>query len=144
MLVISKFAIGERVLCVWGSLLYEAVVIIKLVKPKTIEYYLHFPEWNNTWDEWVTENRLLKYNRENLQRKRELQIKMKRLMEDDSGCCSPLGMGHSYQVKRSADGSTSSKEVIVIKPKNCQSSTISNVMKREHKPLEINTKKYSI
>lgn len=71
-----KFAEGERVLCFHGPLIYEAKCMKGQVKEKTPRYLIHYNGWNKNWDEWVPENRVLKFNEANLQKQRELREQM--------------------------------------------------------------------
>ncbi|KAI1283021.1 Mortality factor 4-like protein 1 [Halotydeus destructor] len=68
-----KFVEGERVLCFHGPLLYEAKCIKSEQKEKTIRYFVHYQGWNKSWDEWVPEDRVLKFNDTNTKRQRELE-----------------------------------------------------------------------
>lgn len=72
---------NEKVLCFHGPLIYSAKIlkaelwsgddnITAAVGP---HYLVHYDGWKKTWDEWVPETRLLKYNDENLARKATLQ-----------------------------------------------------------------------
>lgn len=72
---------SEKVLCFHGPLIYSAKVlkaekwtgddnVTGQVGP---HYLVHYDGWKKTWDEWVPETRLLKYNDENLARKATLQ-----------------------------------------------------------------------
>lgn len=64
---------GEKVLCFHGPLLYEAKAIKFQVQEKAVRYYVHYQGWNKSWDEWVPENRVLKYNEANIEKQRELK-----------------------------------------------------------------------
>ncbi|RWS02492.1 Mortality factor 4-like protein 1 [Dinothrombium tinctorium] len=68
-----RFQEGERVLCFHGPLLYEAKCIKVQVKDKVVKYFVHYQGWNKSWDEWVPESRVLKYNDANAQKQKELQ-----------------------------------------------------------------------
>lgn len=91
-----KFAEGEKVLCFHGPLIYEAKALKSTItKDKQLKYFVHYAGWNKkwvwkdnksphgackeiniwyfSWDEWVPEHRVLKYNDVNLQRQKELQ-----------------------------------------------------------------------
>ncbi|XP_067642628.1 nuA4 complex subunit EAF3 homolog [Eurosta solidaginis] len=69
----QKFAEGEKVLCFHGPLIYEAKALKSTItKDKQIKYYIHYAGWNKNWDEWVPENRVLKYNEANVQRQKEV------------------------------------------------------------------------
>ncbi|KAL1457546.1 hypothetical protein WDU94_007762 [Cyamophila willieti] len=69
-----RFKAGEIVLCFHGPLIYEA----KCHNVRTndfglSEYFIHYNGWNKTWDEWVPECRVLKYNEPNVQRQKDLK-----------------------------------------------------------------------
>ncbi|GAB0088155.1 mortality factor 4-like protein 1 [Sergentomyia squamirostris] len=67
-----KFAEGEKVLCFHGPLIYEAKALKSQVKDKNVRYFIHYAGWNKNWDEWVPENRVLKYNEVNVQKQKEV------------------------------------------------------------------------
>ncbi|EFX89937.1 mortality factor 4-like protein 1 [Daphnia pulex] len=67
-----KFKEGERVLCFHGPLLYEAKSLKAEFKDQQNKYLIHYAGWNKNWDEWVPENRVLKYNDQALQKQKEL------------------------------------------------------------------------
>lgn len=79
-----KFAENEKVLCFHGPLLYEAKCLQAEVREvngiPTAQYNVHYNGWNKSWDEWVDETRILKYNEENLNRQKTLldSVKAKR------------------------------------------------------------------
>jgi mortality factor 4-like protein 1 len=77
-----KFKEGEKILAYHQSLIYEAKVLKAEMRPdpnKRIEgkkkpyYLIHYQGWNDRWDEWVDDTRLLKFTDEN----REIQQKIK-------------------------------------------------------------------
>lgn len=43
-----------------------------VMKDKQVKYFIHYAGWNKNWDEWVPENRVLKYNESNVQRQKEV------------------------------------------------------------------------
>lgn len=64
---------GEKVLCFHGPLIYEAKCLKSFVKEKGgVRYFIHYAGWNKNWDEWVPEQRVLKYSDLNLQKQKEL------------------------------------------------------------------------
>ncbi|KAG1750642.1 MRG-domain-containing protein [Suillus paluster] len=75
-----SFAVGERVLCYHGPLVYEA----KILKAETWDetntklptvgphFFVHYKGWKQTWDEWVPITRLLKFNDTNVQLQKAL------------------------------------------------------------------------
>ncbi|KAL5638912.1 hypothetical protein ACGC1H_003318 [Rhizoctonia solani] len=70
------FAVGERVLCYHGPLIYEAKILKSETAtegnphPKTgctgVHYLVHYKGWKQSWDEWLLPSRLLKWNDANL------------------------------------------------------------------------------
>ncbi|KAJ1117438.1 hypothetical protein NDU88_005638, partial [Pleurodeles waltl] len=63
---------GERVLCFYGPLLYEAKCVKVSIKENQVKYFIHYSGWNKNWDEWVPDSRVLKYVETNLQKQKEL------------------------------------------------------------------------
>lgn len=87
-----------KVLAYHGPLIYEAKVIkchmagskyvesideeIQLLEdvnlpPKSLEvdmYFLHYKGWKDKWDEWVTRDRIMEYNEQNLELMKRLRI----------------------------------------------------------------------
>ncbi|KEI41378.1 uncharacterized protein L969DRAFT_85154 [Mixia osmundae IAM 14324] len=74
------FSPNERVLCFHGPLIYEAKVLTaenwtdahNSGPGRGPHYKVHYKGWKQTWDEWVPEDRALKYNEESLARQRQL------------------------------------------------------------------------
>lgn len=72
---------GEKVLCFHGPLIYSAKVLKaeKWTGDDNVRgdvgpfYQVHYDGWKKTWDEWVPEARLLKFNDENLAKKAGLE-----------------------------------------------------------------------
>ena len=72
------YSLGEAVLCSQGVLIYEAKIQdIKKEKGETL-YGVHYKGWNKSWDEYVTDARLMKINEENLMKQKELQEAVKK------------------------------------------------------------------
>ncbi|CBQ68343.1 related to Chromo domain protein MRG15 [Sporisorium reilianum SRZ2] len=75
------YADSEKVLCFHGPLIYAAKILKseKWTGDENVtgqvgpHYLVHYDRWKKTWDEWVPETRLLKYNDENLARKATLE-----------------------------------------------------------------------
>ncbi|XP_014221767.1 mortality factor 4-like protein 1 [Trichogramma pretiosum] len=72
-----KFLEGEKVLCYHGPLIYEAKLLKSSVTKdgKSTQYYIHYAGWNKNWDEWVPEDRVLKFNDENVKKQKETSLK---------------------------------------------------------------------
>uniref|UniRef100_A0A1A9ZTT7 Chromo domain-containing protein n=1 Tax=Glossina pallidipes TaxID=7398 RepID=A0A1A9ZTT7_GLOPL len=68
----QKFAKGEKVFCFNGPFFYEAKILqCELTDDKNFEYYVHYIGWNNYSDEWVPEDRILKYNENNASKEKK-------------------------------------------------------------------------
>nr|AFD29601.1 MRG-1 [Schmidtea mediterranea] len=67
-----KYSIGEKLLCYHGPLLYEAKCI-EIQESSEIRYLIHYQGWNKTWDEWVNDTRILKFNEAGIKKQKELQ-----------------------------------------------------------------------
>ncbi|KAI9030028.1 MRG-domain-containing protein [Phycomyces nitens] len=73
-----QFEENERVLCYHGPLLYEAKVLEKQWMEEGTEhpgshYLIHYKGWKQTWDEWVPETRVVRWNEPNLKMQRQLK-----------------------------------------------------------------------
>ncbi|KAF2932469.1 hypothetical protein DAI22_04g000200 [Oryza sativa Japonica Group] len=68
-----SFKEGERVLAYHGPLLYEAKVQKSENKEDEWRYHVHYLGWSKSWDEWVTNDRLLKLTDENIRKQQELE-----------------------------------------------------------------------
>ncbi|GAA6058684.1 hypothetical protein JCM10212_003372 [Sporobolomyces blumeae] len=81
-LAMSKlsYAENERTLCFHGPLMYEAKVLKAEMWTKGSNktgavgphYFVHYKGWKQTWDEWVPEERLNKFNDENIRKQKAL------------------------------------------------------------------------
>eukprot|EP00833_Pecoramyces_ruminatium_P003561 jgi/Orpsp1_1/1177593/evm.model.c7180000062054.1 len=74
------FLNDERVLCYHGVLIYEAKILKgEIWENKSIpeengpHYFVHYKGWKQTWDEWVPEERILKWTDENIKMKNSLK-----------------------------------------------------------------------
>ncbi|KAL8948783.1 MAG: hypothetical protein Q9222_005062 [Ikaeria aurantiellina] len=65
----------EKVLCFHGELLYEAKILeVKQDSPsEPFSYRIHYKGWKGTWDDWVEDDRLRKYNDENRETEKALK-----------------------------------------------------------------------
>lgn len=101
----NKFAEGERVLCFHGPLIYEAKCLKSRVNEEdhaTNEYFVHYAGWNKSWDEWVPEMRILKYNETNVAKQKELQKSHKSISQKKTKGATPkLGKIPGKDVKGS-------------------------------------------
>lgn len=67
----TAFRQGEKVLAHHNSLIYEAKVLE--VDSRRKHFYVHYLGWNQKWDEWVDMDRLMKHNKENLEKQKALE-----------------------------------------------------------------------
>ncbi|XP_065191132.1 mortality factor 4-like protein 1 [Sycon ciliatum] len=98
----KKFSDGEKVLCFHGPMIYEAKCIRGQVKDKAMQYMIHYNGWNKSWDEWVPENRVLKYNDANLQKQKELQQQSKSSKKRRGGP-DRTGLGDKHEKLKKAE-----------------------------------------
>ncbi|KAI8394081.1 MRG-domain-containing protein [Radiomyces spectabilis] len=107
----------ERVLCYHGPLLYEAKVIRREKREDNDDseggrhYYIHYKGWKQTWDEWVPEERVLKFTDTNIQKQQQLkEMHSKRKPSRSSNTSHPGSSAHdaveSRGRKRHRDAST--------------------------------------
>ncbi|CAG0881359.1 unnamed protein product [Cyprideis torosa] len=70
----ALYDLNSKVLCYHGPLIYEAKVLRREFQTtdNIWEYFVHYSGWKSKWDEWVPEDRVLKYNDENLVKKKEV------------------------------------------------------------------------
>ncbi|KAJ5224060.1 hypothetical protein N7468_008602 [Penicillium chermesinum] len=78
----SPYVKDERVLCFHHEILYEAKILdVRHQDPSDkkspMEYKVHYKGWKSTWDDWVLEDRLRKWNEQN----RELATNIRREAE---------------------------------------------------------------
>lgn len=79
-------------------------------KDTTIRYFVHYQGWNKSWDEWVPENRVLKFNDANIDKQKELRDshdankakKKKRALENETSVPSPSSNSSFAKSTRSA------------------------------------------
>ncbi|RZF47646.1 hypothetical protein LSTR_LSTR009530 [Laodelphax striatellus] len=106
-LVVEDIAVGEKVLCHQGSLIYEAKILqIGICKEtRKPEYRIHYYGWKKTYDEWVPQSRILKLNEINLKKKRELEISLSKAKESKS---KKKGTNTKSKKSKSSDSSSQS------------------------------------
>jgi len=70
--MVAKYKVDEKVLCYHGPLLYEAKCTKIKKDGNSHQFFIHYQGWNKNWDEWVTEDRMLKQNTENIEKQKKL------------------------------------------------------------------------
>ncbi|KAI8140154.1 MRG-domain-containing protein [Fennellomyces sp. T-0311] len=73
-----QFDIDEKSLCFHGPLIYEAKILDRQWMDSNPDfqgpyYFVHYKGWKRTWDEWVPETRVLRWNDSNLQMQQKLK-----------------------------------------------------------------------
>lgn len=64
--------IGEKIICMQNSYLYEAKCIDLKKEKNHFMYKVHYKKWNSKHDEWVVESRILKYNKKSVREMKKL------------------------------------------------------------------------
>ncbi|KAJ3995351.1 MRG-domain-containing protein [Lentinula boryana] len=75
-----QWKINEKCLCYHGPLIYEAKILkIRVFTPEDTEngeigpnFLVHYKGWKQTWDEWVTEQRILKFDEAGIAKQKAL------------------------------------------------------------------------
>ncbi|EEB16037.1 conserved hypothetical protein [Pediculus humanus corporis] len=102
----NKFSEGEKILCFHGPLIYEAKCLKFRVNEddnNLNEYWVHYAGWNKSWDEWVPESRILKYNDANVARQKDLQKSHKSRLQKKSKGSTPKAVKSAAKESKSSD-----------------------------------------
>lgn len=80
------FAVDERVFCFHMEMLYEARIldVQKDENGDGWQYKIHYKGWKNTWDDWVPQDRVRKFNDENRELASQLREQIKALQQKSS------------------------------------------------------------
>ncbi|KAI3540259.1 hypothetical protein CSPX01_08448 [Colletotrichum filicis] len=82
----QPFSKDEKVLCFHGEMLYEAKILD--IQPaesgEGFQYRIHYKGWKNTWDDWVSIDRIRKFTEENKELASQLHAQMKDLRQKSS------------------------------------------------------------
>ncbi|KAJ0603986.1 putative chromatin remodeling & transcriptional activation CHROMO-DOMAIN family [Helianthus annuus] len=68
---LPPFLQGDKVLAYHSRRIYEAKVLE--VDPTKERFFVHYQGWNKNWDEWVGMDRLMRHNKENLEKQKALE-----------------------------------------------------------------------
>lgn len=64
---------NEKVLCFHHEMLYNATVLeVQQNEDSSYQYKIHYKGWKKTWDDWVPQDRIRKYNDENRELEKQL------------------------------------------------------------------------
>ncbi|OLN86667.1 Chromatin modification-related protein eaf3-like protein 1 [Colletotrichum chlorophyti] len=82
----QPFTKDEKVLCFHGEMLYEAKILEIQPSEGTegFQYRIHYKGWKNTWDDWVSIDRIRKFTEENKELASQLHAQMKDLRQKSS------------------------------------------------------------
>ncbi|EFQ31179.1 uncharacterized protein GLRG_06323 [Colletotrichum graminicola M1.001] len=90
----QPFTKDEKVLCFHGEMLYEAKILD--VQPadsgEGFQYRIHYKGWKNTWDDWVSIDRIRKFTEENKELASTLHAQMKDLRQKNSAKAPKKGL----------------------------------------------------
>lgn len=76
---------NERVLCFHHEMLYEAKILeIGQLEDASYQYKIHYKGWKNTWDDWVPQDRIRKFNDENRELASQLMQQARASMQKNS------------------------------------------------------------
>lgn len=70
-----KFSVGEKILCYQGHHIYDAKCLKMKEIGSTVKYLVHYCNFKSKFDEWVTPDRMLKHNKDNLAIQERLKSK---------------------------------------------------------------------
>ncbi|KAI1389033.1 MRG-domain-containing protein [Hypoxylon trugodes] len=86
---VPPYAKDERVLCFHGDLMYEAKILEVSVKSgqkaEDAQYRIHYKGWKNTWDDWVSQDRIRKFTEDNKQLASQLQAQARMRTQGPKG-----------------------------------------------------------
>ncbi|KAF9874504.1 hypothetical protein CkaCkLH20_08067 [Colletotrichum karsti] len=90
----QPFAKDEKVLCFHGEMLYEAKIleIQQAESGEGFQYRIHYKGWKNTWDDWVSIDRIRKFTEENKELANQLQAQMRDLRQKSSAKAPKKGL----------------------------------------------------
>ncbi|KZL79208.1 keratinolytic protein [Colletotrichum incanum] len=90
----QPFSKDEKVLCFHGEMLYEAKILD--IQPadsgEGFQYRIHYKGWKNTWDDWVSIDRIRKFTEENKELASTLHAQMKDLRQKSSAKAPKKGL----------------------------------------------------
>jgi mortality factor 4-like protein 1 len=119
-----KFREGEKIFCFHGTLIYEAKCIKIEKKASDLAYLVHYNGWSKNWDEWVPISRILKYNKESIQKQKELidQKKMLSGVNKRAAKC-PLTKNGEFPQSENSNITSSSPSSSSSSSSSCESNT---------------------
>jgi len=106
-----NYAENEKVLAYHKGLIYESKILKVDIKDGQPAYQIHYNGWNKNWDETVAEDRILKFNDENLEKKRVLYEDTMAALNKKTGRKTDVDKDKGKQSKkRKIDATTTSQE----------------------------------
>lgn len=105
------FKADERVFCFHMDMLYEARILEIQSEDNDLFYKIHYKGWKNTWDDWVRQDRLRKFNDENKELAHTLRENVKALQAQAKGGASARSAAlKKVSVTAGVDSSRGSEE----------------------------------
>ncbi|KIK61571.1 hypothetical protein GYMLUDRAFT_42579 [Collybiopsis luxurians FD-317 M1] len=107
-----QWKVNEKCLCYHGPLIYEAKILkIRVFTPEDTEngevgpnFLVHYKGWKQTWDEWVTESRILKLDEAGIAKQKALS--QSALAAQSAGASAVVGKGKDTSGKGSNAATT--------------------------------------
>eukprot|EP01084_Bolivina_argentea_P225751 381408_1 len=62
-----RYSIDEKVLAWYDRQLHQCKIVDRKININNILYLIHYEGWDNKWDEWVSQNKILTYTPQNIQ-----------------------------------------------------------------------------
>ncbi|TLD25255.1 hypothetical protein PspLS_05996 [Pyricularia sp. CBS 133598] len=136
------FKADERVFCFHMDMLYEARILEIQSEDNDLFYKIHYKGWKNTWDDWVRQDRLRKFNDENKELAHTLRENVKALQAQAKGGASARSAAlKKVAVTGQRTGIDSSRGSEERTAQQATSSGRGSKRQRDHDLEESNTKK---
>jgi len=82
---VAPFAVEEKVFCFHMEMLYEARILgVEQSEDGGWQYKIHYKGWKNTWDDWVPQDRVRKFNDENKELATQLREQFKAMQQKNT------------------------------------------------------------
>ncbi|EHA56815.1 hypothetical protein MGG_06716 [Pyricularia oryzae 70-15] len=135
------FKADERVFCFHMDMLYEARILEIQSEDNDLFYKIHYKGWKNTWDDWVRQDRLRKFNDENKELAHTLRENVKALQAQAKGGASARSAAlKKVSVTAGVDSSRGSEERTA---QQATSSGRGSKRQRDHDLEEVEHQKHS-
>ncbi|CAH8336823.1 unnamed protein product [Eruca vesicaria subsp. sativa] len=130
---LSRFEEGEKVLANHKGRFYEAKVLEIAYKDNEWNYYVHYPGWNKSWDEWIGHDCVLKHTEENIEKlgiKQEVKSAMAWKVSKMKPRCPSVARGRKRK-QDSVDAVVSSTEENMVPTDNLLTLNIPKALRKQ-------------